>query len=273
MHYFVYNNEGYLLSPFKSNKSVIFTELNLILKNTDIRDRVPIISDERLSGNPHSGGFDSKIIADRLKECFPNAKVFCVIREQTDMILSTYYQYLKIGGTQTLKMYLIRKYDGRIPGFSFDHFRYVDLISYYHQLFHPKNVLVLPYEMFRDDPRNFFIKLGTFLSSKIIIQDSNLKKFHNKKQNDLIRTRLPFLNLFAHKGSVNSFSPLFIAPCNKIIRSLNKLIILGVNNKNKKSDQNYKNQIEAIIKDRYANSNKRLSTLINIDLSQYGYHK
>ena len=52
--------------------------------------KVPVISHERLSGYPHSGGHDSKEIAHRLAAVFPNAKVVIVIREQKSMILSNY---------------------------------------------------------------------------------------------------------------------------------------------------------------------------------------
>ena len=108
--------------------------------------------------------------ADRLKESFPDAKIFCVIREQKDMILSTYFQYLEIGGTDSLKQYLTRRYDQRRPGFSPDQFKYLDLVSYYYKLFSSKRVLVLPYELFREDPDDFFTRLGSFASADIRVE-------------------------------------------------------------------------------------------------------
>jgi hypothetical protein len=35
---------------------------------------IAVISDERLSGNPHSGGYDSREIADRLRSTSPIAR-------------------------------------------------------------------------------------------------------------------------------------------------------------------------------------------------------
>ena len=67
---------------------------------------IPVLSYERLSGNPHSGGYDSKEIANRLVQVFPDAKILIVIREQKDIILSTYKQYIIEGGACTVKRYL-----------------------------------------------------------------------------------------------------------------------------------------------------------------------
>ena len=58
----------------------------------------PVVSFERFSGNPFSGGYDSKEIADRLVQVFPDARVLVVVREQRSMIVSTYKQYVREGG-------------------------------------------------------------------------------------------------------------------------------------------------------------------------------
>lgn len=59
---------------------------------------VPALSAERLSGDPHRGGFDGKLVADRLAETFPEARVLVVFREQGSMLYSLYKQYMKRGG-------------------------------------------------------------------------------------------------------------------------------------------------------------------------------
>lgn len=125
---------------------------------------IPVLSYERLSGNPHSGGYDSKEIANRLAQVFPDAKILIVIREQKDIILSTYKQYVIEGGACTIKRYLHppSRGKGRIPLFSFDHFKYDRLIKCYSELFSPSNVLVLPYELFREMPHKFLSAIATF---------------------------------------------------------------------------------------------------------------
>ena len=64
---------------------------------------IPIYSNERLSGGPHTGGSDSAEIARRIKICAPSSKIIIIIREQEDMILSSYSQYIRAVGSASLK--------------------------------------------------------------------------------------------------------------------------------------------------------------------------
>ena len=146
--YFYKNNEGYLLSPFDDNYTIIQKEIKYILNlpGKDFRNKIPVISSERLSGNPHSSGFDSRIIAKRLKKTFPNAKILIVIREQKSFLLSNYFQYIFAGGINSLRKYLTTKYDGRRPFFSPCHINYLPLVKEYHKLFGKENVIVVATE-------------------------------------------------------------------------------------------------------------------------------
>lgn len=266
-NYFVSDQDGHLLSPFQSNTQVIQQELETVLSELDLQGKIPVISNERLSGNPHSGSFDSKLIADRIKECFPNAKIFCVIREQKDMILSTYFQYLKIGGTDSLTTYLTRRYDGKRPGFSPENLRYENLISYYHQLFSPENVLVLPYEMLSKKPTDFVQGICNFVSVEIDKNLINSAAKYNVRAKGSITQRYPALNLFCKKSSVNAYSPLSLPIFSKLVRIANGLIP----SKSRSFVDKINQQIEQIINNRYQDSNRQLSELIGMDLSEYGY--
>jgi hypothetical protein len=64
---------------------------------------IPMVSSERLSGNPHSGGYDSAVLAERLHQVFPGARVLVMIREQRSMILSSWAQYVRVGGACLLR--------------------------------------------------------------------------------------------------------------------------------------------------------------------------
>src|SRR5690606_15618300 len=50
----------------------------------------------------------------------------------------------------------------RIPQFTLDYFRYDRLIMHYVELFGRENVLVLPYELFQRDPRDYMNRLAIF---------------------------------------------------------------------------------------------------------------
>jgi hypothetical protein len=266
--YFYRSREKYLLSPFDLNTTAIMEELASLLEKIEVGNRIPVISDERLSGSPHSGGFDEKVIADRLHACFPDARIFCVIREQKDAILSTYYQFIRAGGTDSLSRFLRRHYDGNRPGFSPYSFRYVDLISYYRQLFTPERVLVLPYELFRDDSRAFLKRLGTFISVDLSRVSLKAAVVHNRKDSYSIASRCPFLNLFLKRSSVNGYSRLYLPLSRTLLNATGALLRLDSSAHMRK----LKRQIEVIVGDRYIGSNRELSDLIGLDLSQYGYH-
>lgn len=265
---FIRSKEKYLLSPFDLNKATIMEELGAILEEIDLKNRIPVMSDERLSGNPHSGGFDAKAIADRIKACFPDARIFCVIREQKDAILSAYFQYLKAGGIDKLKTYLTRSYDGNRPGFSPYSFRYLELISYYYHLFSPERVLVLPYEMFRDKPGVFLMRLGDFISADLSGFSASVTVIHNKRPLNAITLKFPISNLFLKRSSVNSYSRLYVPMSRSFLDAISRFLQLG----DRANIEKMKRQIESIISDRYQSSNKELSGLINTDLSGYGYY-
>ncbi len=127
------------------------------------KNLIPVISAERLSGNPHSGGYDSKEIADHLKKVFPEAKILIMIRHQPEAILSNYKQYIKMGGICTLKEYLFPPQEGRIPLFRLDNLKYHKLANYYAKLFGKENIKIIPYEKFRFHPQAFLEELANFM--------------------------------------------------------------------------------------------------------------
>lgn len=125
---------------------------------------LPVLSAERFSGDPHSGGYDSTQIARRLHQLFPKARILIVVRKQSDMLLSTYTQYIRAGGTRSLKRYLAPPKRGsrRVPQFDFRYFDYAPLVAYYQKLFGTDRVKVLPYEWLRLKPEHFLSEILHF---------------------------------------------------------------------------------------------------------------
>jgi hypothetical protein len=264
---FIWAHRRNLLSPFEANEKEIRKELLEILDNLEIGEKIPVISHERLSGHPDSGRFDCKTIADRIKTNFPDAKILCVIREQRDMILSTYFQYLKMGGIDSLRKYISRRNDARRPGFELSNYYYLDLVSYYFKLFSKKNVLVLPYEMFKEDLDLFLTHLGNFTKTDLMGWEQMGKEIINKRSNDFALSRFPFLNLFFQKSSINAYSPLYIRGGEKLIPYANWF--LGPFVKNHLTT--LPKSLDSFVGDKFVKTNQELSKLIGIDLSRYGY--
>lgn len=124
--------------------------------------RLAVLSSERLSGNPHSGGYDAGTIAARLHACFPQARILLVVREQRAALLANYKQYVRMGGICRLEEYLQPPADGRIPLFRLRNFEYDRLARRYAQLFGATRLLVLPYELMLHSPEAFCDRIARF---------------------------------------------------------------------------------------------------------------
>ena len=132
--------------PLDFDAAEIRGEFEPLFADAEAAGLLPVVCFGRLSGHPFSGGYDSKLIADRLKDVLPEARILIVIREQRSMIVSTYKQYVKGGGVCTLEHFLepATEQGWHVPGFDYRHFEYDRLIAHYHELYGKESVLVLP---------------------------------------------------------------------------------------------------------------------------------
>lgn len=272
---FIYDHEFYLLSSYDLNESIIRDELKSIQESHPIKGKkIGVISHERLSGNPNSGGFDASIIAGRIKNIFPKAKILIVIREQKLFLLSSYFQHLQMGGTFGIHKYLNTKYDGQRPGFSPHHIDYYKTVTHYYSLFGRESVLVLPFELFKNDKISFLNHLGRFVGKKIQAQGLPLDIEKNKRTHHLfVSYFFRRFNFFIKSSSMNHHS--FLA--NKYTRFVAKAILkviktLTPDSFNTLTQKSVQKRIDRFVGDRYQLSNLKLSELIDLDLSEYGYH-
>jgi len=272
---FLIGQDGYLLSSFESNKEVIKASLLKILKQKGgCCSKVFVLTSERFSGHPHAGGFEAKILANRLNDIFPKAKILIVIREQRSFIKSLYFQYLsKVGaGVLSLKRYLCLPYD-TIPYFSPNNLNFNLLVEYYFELFGRENVLVLPYELFKLDPIEYVGKIGIFINREIEIDESRFQVLHNTNRRTFVLYYFRYLNFFIRRKSLNFYS----IYSNKYSRYLaikiqSTLMLLTPKLFDKWLNFRTQKYIQDWVGNRYELSNSKLSDLINIDLSKYGYH-
>ncbi|MGH8901618.1 MAG: sulfotransferase [Egibacteraceae bacterium] len=233
---------------------------------------IDVLSHERLSGNPHSGGYDSRVIADRLYLTLPQARVLIVIRRQAEMILSSYKQYVRIGGTRSLRGYVDAPGRGatRIPQFSLAHFEYDRLISYYHQSFGPAATLVLPYELLASDPYAFVSRIAIFAGVDPPVDVPTSRR--NVSLSAVgVAIKRPLNFLFA-RDTVNPSAP-FDSP--KLARGLRRAV--------ERVDRALPTQlrawsgrrllaeVNAVTAGRFVESNHRTAELTGLDLAAFGY--
>lgn len=270
---FIFDNNLNLLSSFDYNAEIIKESFQSILKKKDNLNKVFVMSHERLSGHPTSSGFDSSVIANRIKKIFPDGKILVVLREQVSGILSNYFQYLSEGGTLDLKNYLNTKYDGRRPGFCSNYFKYHYLISFYQKEFGKENVLVLPYELLSSNKIMFIDNISDFVDEEIILESINFNKKYNISKNYYVEYKFRFLNNYIKSSSsLNNSSKLKIYRL-KIIAKKTKQILnyLIPANYNVSLKRKLEKEIQKWSVGRFEESNKISNMLVDIDLEEFGY--
>lgn len=233
--------------------------------------RVPIISSERLSGNPHSGGFDSRRLADRLQAVFPDARILIVIREQRAMILSAYGQYVKAGGACSLKDYLRGPRDYRMPSFRLAFFRYDGLIRHYQSLFGRGRVLVEAHERFRADPEAYVRRICDFCGVKLDVA-LPYERVENPGLGPLALALQRRLNPFVVRDSLNGNSPLALP----LLRGPTRALLRGIDRLtphpwNERLRVRWRRFIAGVADGYYVDSNQRTSQLTGLELAQLGY--
>lgn len=238
------------------------------LRQIELEGRIAVFSAERLSGNPHSGGYDSKVIADRLYAVFPNAKIWIVLRNQIDMIVSNYKQYVKEGGMGQLSYYLKMDPPERIPSFRFEHFEYADLIKYYQEKFGKDKVLVSFYEDFKISKSDFIKDLCNFIRIDYIDINTKESKDINESFSDLSTIILRPLNAFSYYPSMAQY-PVMNLPGRKFLRNILKIMDRIFFKKLLK--KYFRNKVVKIIGDRYIKSNNELEKAHGVKLNKSFY--
>lgn len=263
-----------LLNAFDLNEKVIASKLSDLLQAKPlVNDKIAVVSHERLSGNPHSAAQDALSIATRIQNCFPKARIFISIREQASFILSSYLQYLSVGGTFGLQKYLLGNKDAKIPGFSPNHMKYDLLIARYQELFGEENVLVLPYELFERDKSQYFQFFREFLEVDFEVDDKLFDQRMNTATAHFLSYRLRFLNVFLFRNSLNHQSNLELGVAGRrLVRSLVRCLNFFVPDSldNATQDQ-LRKEIDLWVADRFHESNVLTNSLIECDLTEFNY--
>mgnify|MGYP005842726797 CR=1 FL=1 len=247
-------------------------EISKHIQSVGQEGMVPVITSERLSGNPHSGGYDSLELAFRLHATLPHSKVLIVIREQTSMILSSYKQHIRMGGRCSLRGYLKQaRFAGRIPLFQYKHFEYDRLLGAYLRLFGDSKVLIIPHELLVLNPDAFITKLNEFSESK-----GGENPAASRRSNvglSMLSTGMKLgLNRLGARNPNDPCGSLRIPGYNQIlITSLAWADRITPKCIRQSMDQAAKRVIAADAGHRYLESNRRTADMTGIDLGEFGY--
>jgi hypothetical protein len=265
--------------PFEFDAAIARAAFDPLVERVSSEGLVPVVSFERLTGHPFSGGYDGKEIADRLAATFPDGRVLVVIREQRSMILSTYSQYVREGGSWALEQFMnppVTK-SLRVPWFDFRHFEYHHLIAYYRRLFGEDRVLTLAFEQFRADPAAFVSAIARFggrTLSGSLLRSLPLTKLSNPSPSPLAVELRRRLNRLGWPADLNP-NPVFT---NKIVQTPFVWVAsalshsqIGPGGLNARKRADLHRLVTDVVGERYAGSNRITAELTGIDLTSYGW--
>lgn len=133
------------------------------------RDRPNLMSRESLSGSPFAGVAKRSLdhrsdILRNLASAFPESRIVLVIRRQDSYVVSLYRQYLKSGGSLSIREFC-RGSRNRRPILAIDRLNYLTYVDFLRKTF-SSGVLVLPYELFALDQQVFLRRFAAFVGAE-----------------------------------------------------------------------------------------------------------
>ena len=243
----------------------------------------PLISEEDLSGILHIGlasTYIAKEMARRVHAAIPEANIVIFIRSQFSAAFSWYNQYLRQGGTSSLKKYLFPDeyiHTGMATSFKTARFHfaqldYKGLIEQYDSLYGRDQVHVFTYEEFVRDRSATIDRMRELLG--IELPECQLP--HGSSSNESYRRGLRGLarglNLFTARA-VSQKRTLIHIPHWYVVRRkgldwLNKVALFG---KRPNFERDMDKSIRMHIADTFGASNCWLSQRLGADLGALGY--
>ncbi len=240
------------------------------------RGLVPVVSLERLSGHPFSGGYDSKEIAQRLFEVFPDGRVLMVVREQKAMLLSTYKQYVKAGGAMPLPRFLdppvYRR--PRIPPFDLRHFEYHRLLACYGELFGRERVLALPYERLARDGLGMVAAIAAFAGARPAPGALEALPFAARVNTATSAPAVMLQRVVNRLFVTSDVNPMPLAPWKGAAGLRRKVAELGGRAPLAMQDRlesRLREQVARAAQGRFGESNRILGEMMGVDLAAFGY--
>jgi hypothetical protein len=261
--------------PFEFDAAQSRAELDQLLQPIAEAGLLPVVSFERFSGNPFSGGYDSKEIANRLAEVFPEGRILVVIREQRSMIVSTYKQYVREGGATEPQKFVkppVSK-SMRVPLFDLRHFEYHHLLSYYRNLFGPDRVLAMTFEQFVADPAAFVAEIGRFAGRPLSSEVLGRLPFDTRSNPAPPATSIAVrrrINQLGVRSELNP-APLFGSSALKSLGRRIERSNLVPQRVVQKEELKLREAVATTVGDRYVESNRLTAELTGIDLASLGW--
>jgi hypothetical protein len=255
-----------LPTPLEWDEAASRNALGKARREASERGRIPVLSDERLSGSPHAGGFDSAQTAERIAKIVPDGRVLIVIREQRRVVYSVYQQFVRDGGAASLRRYLEPRRPAEVPQFRWEHFEYDRLVGRYQELFGRERVLVLPFELLTADSAEFVRRILEFAGLQPATRPEYPREYPSLQASTVVLKR--WVNRFFVRNSLNP-SGLVHVPDHelrfeRVDRWLPRWLSAGV-------ERRWRAYLDHATVGRFEESNARTAAITNLDLAALGY--
>lgn len=225
---------------------------------TKPQGRVLTISDEAMTWE---GRVDTRILCRRLIELFGDPKVVIVVRRQDELLFSWLSLNIKKEYSLPLKLRLQRlENNTRTATSLLDYLDFAPICRVFVEMLGSKNVLVVPFELFRSDCRRYSETLSDFMNidrdeTFRLLRESRVMNSRESSDKiayyDLKRRLLPKLNM-----------PM-------VDETVGRLISLAGINARHVDD--IETKVRALCTERYEQSNRALSENFDLDLQSFGY--
>ena len=265
------------------DEKLVLKEYNKFIKTKDIKSKDGlIISNERLELE----GNDVGLVANRLKNLFPNAKILITLREQFDLLQSWYlfkgYSSKYLGKPFKGKYMEINEFiENDIENNSNNHLMRLQfhmLFIFYANLFGKENIKILFFEDIFDKKYKLLKKFEDIFGCKINFKINRSQKINFRKRNEeLLKHSNYYFNreLSNYFLQRNIFALLINLPFVFIGKNFSPIIrksnVFEFSNKldgfvPKISSKNMK-----YLKKIYLESNNKLEKITNLNLKSKGY--
>jgi len=238
-----------------------------------------LISMEALSGYPHNAGLNGCLSRDmvrRLHEAFADAEIIVMLRSQPEIIAAAYAQYVRCGGTYSAGRYtgLIRppRRPDKSPRFSFDHFEFLPLLRLYRDSFGAQSLHVFLYERLRAE-REAFVRQ---LAAATALEAPSPRHQNSPRRNASYRPGLLRLARVLGRFSARDVAAkpywIDVPGAYWLQRGLTETLHRALPNRIGSDPERVLGAtLVAHIRDRYAESNRRLAAEFGLPLNAYDY--
>jgi hypothetical protein len=240
------------------------------------------ICEEGLSGYLHNGGMAghlSREMAFRIREVWPDAQIVVFIRSQPAIIAASYQQYVRGGGTFSIRRYLFpetylkgaRGELAKAPRFLFDHYEFGPLIEHYRAVFGADNVHVFPYEAFARDRLAFLDDFRRRLGLHVDVNELRMRS-SNRSYSVPTMWIVRLLNHLTSRTVIDKHYLLHIPFWYGFVRGVGEVLnMVPLWGRSPSSRTILGRAVQRWIEQRYWRSNRDLMDATGLPLDQYGY--